>query len=161
MPFGLPSEAASLAFLSILLGLALLIARSPGRVLSVDRVLPAASLNLAGQALHVAEEFSSGFHERAPALLGLEPWSASYFVWINLAAIAAWCLALGALSSGRATALPVGLLWFLALASIGNGIWHPATSLAIGGYFPGTITAPFLGLAGFRLARVLLAAPDR
>jgi len=158
MPFDLPSELAGPAFLSILLAAAFVIAvrREPP---DPARVLPAASMTLAVQALHVAEEFSTGFHARAPELLRLEVWSPSFFVWVNVAAIAGWCLALAALSSGRANAFASGLLWFLTLAAVGNAIWHPAISLLIGGYFPGTVTAIFLGVAGWRLARAL-AAPE-
>ena len=155
MPLDLPSEAASLAMLSILLLAALIVAAARPPAADTERVVRAASLNLALQALHVAEEFSWGFHERAPALMGLEAWSDGYFVWVNLAAIAAWSLALGAFAGGRANRLWSGLFWFLALASLGNALWHPASSIAIGGYFPGTVTAPFLGLAGYRLARAL------
>jgi hypothetical protein len=155
MPFGLPSEAASLAFLGILLVAAMIIAFAHRGAPLGTRTLPAACVDLALQALHVAEEFSAGFHVRAPALFGLPPWSPDFFVWINMAAIAAWTLALAAIASGRPNVPAIGLLWFLALASIGNALWHPATSIALGGYFPGTATAVPLGLAGLVLATAL------
>jgi hypothetical protein len=157
MPFGLPSELAGPAFLSVLLMVALLIAARRERP-DAARVLPAACLALGVQALHVAEEFSTGFHVRAPRLFGLDPWSPSFFVWINLAAIAAWCLALAALAGGRANAFSIGLLWFLAIASVGNAFWHPAASLLIGGYFPGTVTALPLGATGVVLIRALVGS---
>ena len=154
MAFGLPSEAASLAFLSILFALAFFIASARSRHPTVDLV-PAACLNLALQALHVAEEFATGFHRAAPAMLGLEPWSASYFVSVNMAALALWALAVRAAALGRISRFWRAWLWFLAIASIGNAVWHPAASLARLTYFPGTATAPFLGVAGYLLARAL------
>jgi hypothetical protein len=123
-------------------------------------VVPRACVALAIQALHVAEEFSTGFHIRAPALLGLPAWSAAYFICINMAAIAAWSLATAAVASGRGNAMWSGLIWFLALAAIGNAVWHPAGSLIVGGYFPGTVTALPLGFAGFRLVRGLSARQE-
>jgi hypothetical protein len=157
MPFNAPSEAAGPAFLSILLAIAFLLAwRAPPKADRWARLIAPASLTLALQSLHVAEEFSTGFHRQAPAMLGLEPWSPSFFVSFNLAAIASWALALAAFASGRANAFWSGLLWFLAISSMGNALWHPAISLIIGGYFPGTVTAPFLGIAGYLLARALI-----
>jgi hypothetical protein len=159
MPLGLPSEVAGPAFLSILLVIAFLIAASrPHGAMDAARVLPPACLNLAVQALHVAEEFSTGFHSRAPAILGLDPWSPAFFVSLNLAAIALWSLALGALALGRANLFWRCLLWFLAIASMGNAIWHPLTSLILGTYFPGTVTALPLGFTGLLLARRLAKA---
>lgn len=155
MPLGLPSEAASLAFLGIILAAAMIIAFARRRAPLGRGVFQASCVNLALQALHVAEEFSAGFHVRAPALFGLPPWSPDFFVWINMAAISAWTLALAAIAAGRPNVVASGLLWFLALASIGNAVWHPAASLALGGYFPGTATAVPLGAAGLVLAAAL------
>jgi hypothetical protein len=156
VPSGLPSELASLAFLSILLLVAFIVAGQGGRpLLTAGEVIPPACLTLALQALHVIEEFATGFHRRAPAMLGFEPWSPVYFVAVNLAAIALWLLAFRALSLGRANRAWRTLLWFLAIASVGNAFWHPLVSLATAAYFPGTVTAPFLGVAGFLLARAL------
>ena len=156
MPSGLPSELASLGSLSILLLVAFVIAgQGAGAVLTAREVVPPACLTLALQALHVIEEFATGFHRRAPAMLGFEPWSPVYFVAVNLAAIALWLLAFRAASLGRANRAWRTLLWFLAIASIGNAFWHPLASFAIAAYFPGTVTAPFLGVAGFLLARAL------
>ena len=162
MPFGLPSELAPVAFLSILLAAAVLLSLRYGSPsVAAPRVVPAACLNLALQALHVAEEFSTGFHRQAPAMLGLEPWSPSFFVWINLTAVALWTLALRACTLGRVNPFWAALLWFLAIASIGNALWHPLVSLAIRQYFPGTVSAPFLGIAGFLLARAMLDTEER
>jgi hypothetical protein len=158
MPFGLPGELVSLAFLAILLAAAFVVAGGRERP-DPARALPPACLALALQALHVGEEFGTGFQWRAPALFGLPPWSPAYFVWVNLAAIALWLLALRSLALGR-TPLPAAtLLWFLAIASIGNAVWHPVATLATGAYFPGTVTALLLGAAGYRLAGALTASP--
>jgi hypothetical protein len=155
---GLPGEAASLGFLAFLLAIAMAIA-ALGRHRRADpqRAVPAGCLALAVHALHVAEEFWTEFHVVAPQLLRLDPWSDAYFVCINMAAIACWSLALAAIASGRGNAFWAGLLWFLAIASLGNALWHPAASFALGTYFPGSVTAPLLGLAGFVLARRLTA----
>ncbi|HEX8644860.1 MAG TPA: HXXEE domain-containing protein [Allosphingosinicella sp.] len=155
MPFDLPGEAASLGFFSLLLAIAMTVAVRRRGSMKADRVVPAACLALAVQALHVAEEFATRFHVVAPELFGLQPWSDAYFIWVNMAAIAGWALAIAAVASGRGHAFWAGLLWFLALASLGNALWHPAASIALGAYFPGTITAPLLGIAGFVLARRL------
>jgi hypothetical protein len=37
--------------------------------------------------------------------------------------------------------------WFLAIAGALNGIGHPLMAVAAGGYFPGLVSSPFVGLA--------------
>ena len=161
MPLGLPSEAAGPLFLSIILAVASLFAwRLRGHATDMTRLVPAALLALGLQALHAAEEFSTGFHVRAPALWSLPPWAPSFFVWINLGAIALWCLCLAGLSSGRVRYPALAFLWFLALASIGNGIWHPLIALATGGYFPGLITSLAMTATGALLLRRLTERPS-
>ena len=154
----LPSELAGPAFLAIVLVAAVVIAawrRAPDEP---QRVVRAGCLALALQAVHVAEEFAAGFHLRLPRLIGLEPWSAEFFVSFNLAWIAVWALALRAFAGGAAPLTARAALWFLALAAVGNAVWHPALSIATGTYFPGTVTAVPLGAAGLLLVRRLL--PD-
>jgi len=46
-------------------------------------------------------------------------------------------------------------LWFLAIASMANGIVHPLFAFAIGDYFPGLWTSPFVGILGVVLFRTL------
>lgn len=37
--------------------------------------------------------------------------------------------------------------WFLAIAGMFNGIAHPLLAIAAGGYFPGLVNSPFIGVA--------------
>jgi hypothetical protein len=41
--------------------------------------------------------------------------------------------------------------WFLAIAGLFNGIAHPLMAVAVGGYFPGLVTSPVIGVAGAAL----------
>lgn len=127
--------------------------RTPGERLAT--AAPAALVVLALQALHFAEEFATGFQSRLPARLGLDGWSDAFFVTFNAAWIAIWALALAGAMAGRMTRLAAIPLWFLGLAAIGNGVGHPILAVVAGGYFPGLVTAPFLGLAGIVLVRRL------
>lgn len=70
-----------------------------------------------------------------------------------------WLLAIWAARTGRATLFAAIVLWFLAIAAIGNAIAHPLLAVLAGGYFPGLVTSPFLGLAGLFLARRLAMEP--
>jgi hypothetical protein len=110
---------------------------------------------LAIQSLHFAEEFATGFHERFPALLGLAEWTPEFFVCFNMAWIAAWAVAIAAAMVRRAIFLAAWLVWFLALAATANGVVHPVLAIASGGYFPGLLTSPVLGVAGIVLIRAL------
>ena len=98
------------------------------------------------QCVHFAEEWATGFHARFPALLGLEPMPLSFFVPFNLAWIAIWIVSMPFLRLGRGIAFFAA--WFLAIAGILNGIAHPMMAIASGGYFPGLLTSPFIGIAG-------------
>jgi Protein of unknown function with HXXEE motif len=106
------------------------------------------------QALHFAEEYATGFHRRFPELLELPPWSDGFFVIFNLVWLAIWAVSICGLGRRRHAALFP--LWFLAIAGIGNGLGHPLLSLRTGGYFPGLITSPLVGIAGVLLLRALL-----
>jgi hypothetical protein len=145
------------AGLWLVLGIAVVVAaragpfaadRSAGRTLRF-RVLLCTGV----QAAHFLEEWQTGFHQRWPALLGLEPWPETFFVMFNIAWIAVW-LASAVLipRGGHVTRTTV---WFLTLAAMLNAIAHPLLALSAGGYFPGLWTSPILGAAGFALWRVL------
>lgn len=112
-----------------------------------------AMLAVALQAGHFVEETATGFPQRFLEALGLTPWSQRFYVWFNVA----WLLVWAASSWGLAARLRVALfpLWFLGIACVVNGIAHPALALRTGGYFPGLITSPLVGVAGILLVRQL------
>ncbi len=105
----------------------------------------ALALSTGIQIIHFIEEAATGFHERFPALLGFPSMPFSFFVVFNLAWIAIWIASI----PGLRTARPVAFFaaWFLAIAGILNGIGHPLMAIAAGGYFPGLVSSPFIGLA--------------
>jgi hypothetical protein len=105
------------------------------------------------QAVHFVEELSTGFHRRFPEALGLPAWSTAFFVSFNVAWLVAWVLCIPGLTARRHLALFP--LWFLAIAAVANGIAHPALAARAGGYFPGLVTAPVLGVGGLLLLRRL------
>jgi len=103
-------------------------------------------LGVAVQCFHSIEEFVTGFHSRFPGFFDLSPWSPELFVAFNLAWIAIWILAaLGVEKGWRLALLPT---WFFALGMTANGLAHPLLSVAAGGYFPGLVTSPIVGLLG-------------
>lgn len=106
------------------------------------------------QGTHFAEELATGFHLRFPELFGLAPMPVGFFVWFNLGWFAIWSLSLWGLATRRRIALFP--LWFLALAAVVNLAAHPLLALRQGGYFPGLISSPFVGIAGAILFRQLL-----
>ncbi len=113
----------------------------------------ALAIATAVQFVHFSEEWATGFHIRFPDLLGLEPIPLPVFLLFNFAWIAIWIAAIPMLRS----ALTFGFFaaWFLALAGVLNGIAHPLLALFAGGYFPGLLSSPFIGLAGIYLWRKL------
>ena len=111
------------------------------------------------QAFHFAEELVTGFYERFPEQLGLVPWSASFFISFNLFWLGVWAFSQWGLLARRLPA--VAALWFLGIAGVVNGVAHPLLSARVGGYFPGLITSPFIGLAGVSLLRQLARVSRR
>ena len=150
----MPSEIAGTGFLWVILAASALVAYAKRNAFyDAASIVPFACLTLAIQAVHCAEEFATGFHRSAPSLLGLVPWSPAFFVSFNLAWIALWSLAVGAVSS-RIFGWPVmTALWFLGFAAIANGFAHPLISLLTAAYFSGTVSAVPLGISGFLLTR--------
>ena len=98
------------------------------------------------QGAHFAEEWATDFHVQFPALLGLDPMPLWFFVAFNLAWIAIWIVSVPFIRLGRRPAFFAG--WFLAIAGTLNGVAHPMMAIESGGYFPGLITSPFIGVAG-------------
>ena len=123
-----------------------------------ERITASAVLGIATaiQSLHFAEEWGTGFHARFPALFGLDPMPLSIFVSFNLTWIAIWVVSIPLIRLGRRPAFFAA--WFLAMAGILNSVAHPIMAIVVGGYFPGLITSPFIGLAGVTLWRRLQEA---
>ena len=55
----------------------------PQNTIDRERTLGPFLFGLAAHSLHFMEEFVTRFQDRFPALLGLEPWSANFFVIFN------------------------------------------------------------------------------
>jgi len=121
--------------------------------LAASRALAAAT---AIQCAHFAEEWATDFHIRFPALFGLEPMPLWVFVVFNLAWIAIWVASIKTLRSAQKFAFFAA--WFLAVAGMVNGVAHPLMALASGGYFPGLLSSPFIGLISLHLWRRLTSA---
>jgi uncharacterized protein with HXXEE motif len=117
-----------------------------------------AALAILLQAAHFAEELATHFDQRFPELLRLMPWPHLFFVAFNVFWLMMWTLSMWGLSAGRRLALFP--LWFLGLAGVANGIAHPFFAALTGGYFPGLLTAPFVGVVGFLLVRRLFSITD-
>lgn len=130
---------------------------SPARF-AMQRVIASRALGLttAVQGAHFVEEWVTDFHVRFPALFGLEPMPLAFFVVFNLTWIAIWIASIPLLRSARK--LGFFAAWFLAIAGMLNGIAHPLMAIASGGYFPGLVSSPFIGLAGIYLWRRLQGA---
>ena len=122
--------------------------------LAIRRSVRVAAFAVAAQSVHFLEELATGFHERLPELFGRPPMPLWFFVSFNVLWLAIWALsARGLAHRSRAALFP---LWFLGLASVANGGAHPLFSAATGGYFPGLLTSPLVGVVGLLLVRRLL-----
>ena len=98
------------------------------------------------QGVHFVEEWATDFRVRFPALLGLDPMPLSFFVTFNLGWIAIWIVSIPLLRIGRRAAFFAA--WFLAIAGLLNSVAHPMMAVLSGGYFPGLMTSPLVGVAG-------------
>ena len=133
--------------------------RNPSPIkLTLERAAAARVLAFATaiQSGHFAEEWATDFHVRFPAMFGLDPMPLSFFVAFNLTWIAIWIASVPLLRSARRPAFFAA--WFLAIAGMLNGVAHPIMAVASGGYFPGLISSPFIGLASICLWRKLRGA---
>lgn len=108
------------------------------------------------QAVHFGEETLTGFHEAFPALFGLPAIPLTAFVAFNVAWLVIWSASVFGLRATRSPALFAA--WFLAIAGVLNGLAHPLMALAVGGYFPGLVTSPAIGILALWLGIRLRAA---
>jgi len=111
------------------------------------------------QAGHFLEEATTGLNLRLPELFGAAPLTMEFFVTANVVALVIWLVSAWALAQGSSGVLFP--LWFLGVACVANAVIHPALSVATGGYFPGLITSPVVGAAGFFLLRGLARITQR
>jgi hypothetical protein len=106
--------------------------------------------------IHFLEEYATYFYDGFPRLLGLPPWSLTFFLVFNLSWCVLWVFgAIGIRAGNRVAFFPI---WFLAIAMMMNGIAHLLLALWTGGYFSGLVTSPFVGIAGLWLWRRLVTA---
>ena len=125
----------------------------------LNRVRQVAAIAILLQAGHFGEEWYTGFYRRFPEMLGFVPWPSTFFVAFNLAWLMTWSVSAAGLSNHpRLFSFPI---WFLGIASVVNGIAHPALASASGGYFPGLWTSPLVAVAGVLLLRALGRATVR
>lgn len=128
----------------------------PGEAIAWKRLRGLYLAAISAQAVHFAEELSSGFYQRFPEQLGLAPWSVGAFIGINGTWLAIWLTSLLALR--RFFRVAIFPAWFLALAGVVNGVAHPLLALRVGGYFPGLSTSPLVFVAGLLLVQELRRA---
>ena len=140
----------------------LAVTRPPPRENAALRIRASQALLIALiiQGVHFGEEALTNFPQRLDALLGLPAMPVSFFLSFNLAWLATWVLSVPAIRSARTLAFFAA--WFLAIAGMINAALHPLLAIAAGGYFPGLLTAPFIGAAAawlwFRLRDATAAA---
>lgn len=157
------SDAQTLLFLPVgfyvvlaLAAFALTVFRKPRAGADIGALLAAWLFAIACQGLHVAEEYVTGFHQQMPDWLGLGAWSPRTLLVLNLIGVAVGTLSVaGVAARMRVAWCP---LWFIALAMIADGLWHPMLAVASGAYFPGTLTALLVAAAGSLVARCALVA---
>ena len=117
------------------------------------RLLVVVGLTIAAQALHFGEELLTELYVAFPTTFGFPAVQQSVFVWVNMTALAVWVAALAALRQGSVIALLP--LWFLGFAELLNLFLHPYLALRTGGYYPGVVTAPLVGVLGIMTIREL------
>lgn len=124
------------------------------------RFLAVVGLTILGQCLHFFEEWRSRLYIRLPETFDLQPLTESLFVSFNVTWLAIWVISLLAVRAGLVIALCP--LWFLGLAMVFNLFAHPLLALVDGGYFPGLVTAPLVGVLGILAIRELVrvTAPE-
>ena len=105
-----------------------------------ERVLPIYLVALALQFLHFTEEYVYEFHLRVTEIMpGMPPFDPNLFVAFNMIAYSLFLL--GGLGMYKGMKWPMIIVWFFAVAFLGNAIWHLLLTIRVGGYFPGFITS--------------------
>src|SRR5205085_3831095 len=108
-----------------------------------ERVLPVYLIALAVQFLHFTEEYIYGFHQRITEIMsGMPPFNINVFVAFNMIAYSLFLLA--GMGMYKGLKFPMIIVWFFAIAFLGNSIWHLLLTFRVGGYFPGLYTS-FVG----------------
>lgn len=120
----------------------------------VERVLPIYVAALALQFLHFTEEYVYGFDQRVTEIMaGMPPFNINVFVAFNMIAYCLFLLA--GLGMYKGIKFPMIIVWFFAIAFLGNAIWHLLLTLRVGGYFPGLYTSLPYWILGPILLRLL------
>lgn len=110
------------------------------------RLTVLAALAIGAQTLHFLEEWRTGFAVQFPAAFGSPSIPDAVFIGFNVGWITIWMLSIGGFRAGiTIAAFP---LWFLGLAAVANMIAHPLLAARAGGYFPGLLSSPLLGILG-------------
>jgi len=127
--------------------------RLPPHVRESRRLLLVVGLTICAQALHFAEELLTELYVAFPTTFGFPAAEQSVFVWANITALVVWVAALIAVRQGIVIALLP--LWFLGFAGLLNLFLHPYLAFRTGGYYPGVVTAPLVGVLGIMTIREL------
>ena len=150
----LPSALALGTLMLVSVVLTLVRPRLRPEVRTTTRFSTVLGLAILVQCLHFLEELRSDFFIRFPEAFGLPPIAERAFVSFNVACLAIWVIAL--LSARAGLVIALFPLWFLGLAMVLNLFAHPMLALRAGGYFPGLLTAPLVGLLGVLAVRELV-----
>ncbi|HKI79252.1 MAG TPA: HXXEE domain-containing protein [Ignavibacteriaceae bacterium] len=106
---------------------------------------------------HVLEEYKGEFYKILPSFFNATPWTANQFLIFNFIWLVIFVLAaIGAFNKFKLSYLVVWI--FIIVGSIGNGIFHLGSSLMLGEYFPGSISAFFLFIAGILMVQNLTSS---
>ena len=134
---------------------AIFIVRSRGAAASLAAAR-ALAIAVVFQAIHFAEEWTTGFHKQFPELFEQPAMPRPIFVAFNLAWIVLWIASVPGLNVGKRFAYFAA--WFLAIAGMLNGLAHPVMAVVDDGYFPGLLSSPLVAIACLWLASRLWKA---
>ena len=117
------------------------------------------------QALHSMEEYAGRLWEVFPPAVWLCNLVSSNahtgFLIINVGLFVLGMLIWILLSQGLLVPFAGRVVWFWIAIEIMNGIGHPVWSMMQGGYTPGVLTAPFLGIVAFILLKQILGRANK